>query len=76
MSTEDKKKDTYFDKSGSGKKYFFYYKTYGLLNMVASSLKTYLKGPTHEANAKKINNFFRSPPASTHTVALITFPAL
>ena len=76
MSTEDKKKETYSDKIGSGNKYFFYHKTCGLLNMVASFLKTHLKGLTHEANATKINNFFRSPPASTHTVPLITFPAL
>ena len=39
--------------------------------MGIGDLKIHLKGPSHEANAKKIKNFFRSStsPASTHTLA-------
>ena len=39
--------------------------------MGIGALKIHLKGPSHEANAKKIKNFFRSStsPTSTHTLA-------
>ena len=47
------------------------HKTNGLSNMGIGALKIHLKGPSHEANAKKIKNFFRSStsPTSTHTLA-------
>ena len=39
--------------------------------MGIGALKIHLKGPSHEANAKKIKNFIRSlmSPTSTHTFA-------
>ena len=45
------------------------HKTNGLSNMGIGSLKVHLKGPSHEANAKKIKIFFRSStsPTRTHT---------
>ena len=47
------------------------HKTNGLSNMGIGTLKIHLKGPSHEANAKKIKNFFRSltSPTSTYTLA-------
>ena len=47
------------------------HKTNGLSNMGIGALKIHLQGPSHEANAKKITNFFRSSasPTSTHTLA-------
>ena len=47
------------------------HKTNGLSNMGIGALKIHLKGPSHEANAKKIKNFFRSStsPTSNHTLA-------
>ena len=48
-----------------------YHKANGLSNVAIGALKVHLKGPSHEANAKKIRNFFRSSasPTSTHTLA-------
>ena len=42
-----------------------------LSNMGIGALKIHLKGPAHEANTKKIKNFFRSStwPTSTHILA-------
>lgn len=57
VSTEDKKRRLILTKSVQEINTFFYRKTYGLLNMVTSSLKTHLKGPTQEANANKIKSF-------------------
>ena len=37
------------------------HKTNGLSNMGIGAPKIFLQGPSHEANAKKIKNFFRSP---------------
>ena len=88
MSSKDKKKQTYFDKTWLEHEDFsqwvaevkneptkyrckICHKTNGLSNMGIGALKIHLKGPSHEANAKKIKNFFRSStsPTSTHTLA-------
>ena len=88
MSSKDKKKQTYFDKTWLENEEFsqwvdevkneptkyrckICHKTNGLSNMGIGSHKIHLKGPSHEANAKKIKNFFRSSasPTSTHTLA-------
>ena len=47
------------------------HKTNELSNMGIGALKIHLTGPSHEANAKKIKNFFRSStsPTITHTLA-------